>query len=128
MGIRGRAEGARAATRVMKALQNAKLGKDAVRTLAYSLQEEFDWHERRRVSRGYLASNSIEVRIDDVERVGEERHGTGDESTHEFATRLTECETQHEDEPATILVSQVSVIVVMMAAGSMGPGMLQGAQ
>lgn len=65
------AEGARAAAQVMQALRAAKLGKDAVRTLSYSLQEEFDWHERRRVSRGYLASNSIEVRIEDVERVGE---------------------------------------------------------
>jgi hypothetical protein len=63
-----------------------------------------------------------------VERVGEERQGTGDESTHEFDTRITECENQDEEEPATILVSQVSVIVVMMAAGSMGLGMLQGAQ
>lgn len=68
---KAQAAGARAASRVMQALQSAKLGKDAVRTIAYSLQEEFEWQERRRVSRGYLASNSIEVRIDDVERVGE---------------------------------------------------------
>jgi uncharacterized protein YggE len=44
---------------------------DAIRTLSYSLQEEFDHVDNRRVSRGYRASNTIEVRLDDLSRTGE---------------------------------------------------------
>jgi uncharacterized protein len=44
---------------------------DAVRTLAYTLQEEFDHVNDRRVSRGYRASNTIEVRVDEIARTGE---------------------------------------------------------
>jgi uncharacterized protein len=44
---------------------------DAIRTLSYLLQEEFDHVNDRRVSRGYRASNTIEVRIDDIARTGE---------------------------------------------------------
>jgi uncharacterized protein YggE len=44
---------------------------DAVRTLAYFLQEEFDHVNDRRLSRGYRASNTIEVRVDDIARTGE---------------------------------------------------------
>jgi uncharacterized protein len=44
---------------------------DTIRTLSYLLQEEFDHVNNRRVSRGYRASNTIEVRIDDIARTGE---------------------------------------------------------
>lgn len=44
---------------------------DAIRTLSYTLQEEFDRVDDRRVSRGYRASNTIEVRVDDLPRLGE---------------------------------------------------------
>ncbi|HXE79741.1 MAG TPA: SIMPL domain-containing protein [Vicinamibacterales bacterium] len=47
-----------------------QLPPDAIRTLSYSIQEEFDFAEGRRVSRGYRVSNAIEVRVDDLSRLG----------------------------------------------------------
>lgn len=59
----------------MSAVQNklaaAGIAKDAVRTLAYQLDLESDWVNGKRVPRGYVARNSIEVRLDDLTRTGE---------------------------------------------------------
>jgi uncharacterized protein YggE len=52
-------------------LRSAGVPADAIRTVAYDLQQEFDYVEGRRISRGYVARNSIDVRVDDVARVGE---------------------------------------------------------
>ncbi len=56
---------------VMAKLKGMGLGTDAIRTLAYDLQPEFDYNNGKRILRGYVARNSIEVRVDDIERVGE---------------------------------------------------------
>ncbi len=62
---------AKASRTAMQALAGARLGEDALQTLSYSLQEEYDWQDRKRTLRGYVARNTIEVRIDEVARVGE---------------------------------------------------------
>jgi uncharacterized protein YggE len=62
---------AKASQTVLGALEGAQLGSDALRTLSYSLQEEYDWEDRKRTLRGYVARNTIEVRVDEVTRVGE---------------------------------------------------------
>jgi uncharacterized protein YggE len=51
-------------------LRAAGVPADAVRTIAYDLQQEWDFVNNRRVSRGYVARNTIEVRIDAVDRAG----------------------------------------------------------
>ena len=56
---------------VQEALKSARIPDDAVRTVGYDLQQEFDFINGKRVARGYLARNSIEIRVDDVTRVGE---------------------------------------------------------
>jgi hypothetical protein len=56
---------------VQDKLRGAGVPADAIRTIGYDLQQEFDFVNNRRVSRGYVARNTIEVRIDDIERVGE---------------------------------------------------------
>jgi len=56
---------------VLDALRSAKIPDDGVRTTGYDLQQEFDFTNGKRVPRGYVARNSIEVRVDDVGRVGE---------------------------------------------------------
>jgi uncharacterized protein YggE len=56
---------------VQKRLAEARLPKETVRTLGYSLEQEFDFVDQRRVPRGFLARNSIEVTLDDVGRTGE---------------------------------------------------------
>lgn len=62
---------AQSMTAVRAALKNARVPDDAVRTLSYSLNEEVEFPDGKRVSRGYRATNLIEVRLDDVTRVGE---------------------------------------------------------
>jgi uncharacterized protein YggE len=56
---------------VQEALRAAKVPPDAIRTQGYDLQQEWDFVKDRRVSRGYVARNAIEVRVDDTSRVGE---------------------------------------------------------
>jgi uncharacterized protein YggE len=62
---------AQAMAAVQQKLEGARLPKDSVRTVAYSLDEEFDYANNRRTSRGFRAVNTIEVRLDDIGRVGE---------------------------------------------------------
>lgn len=45
--------------------------KDALRTTGYDLQLEFDYRDGRQVPRGYVARSRLDVRLDDVTRVGE---------------------------------------------------------
>lgn len=56
---------------VQDALRAAKVPADAIRTAGYDLQQEWDFVKDKRVSRGYVARNTIDVRVDDVTRVGE---------------------------------------------------------
>jgi uncharacterized protein YggE len=56
---------------VMQKIKGAGLPGDAVRTTAYDLQPEFDYANGRQSLRDYVARNALEVRIDDVTRVGE---------------------------------------------------------
>ena len=63
-------QNAAAMTRVQDAVARARVPADAVRTLGFNLQEEFDWVNGKRVSRGYTASNSVEVRVDDLTTLG----------------------------------------------------------
>src|SRR5215510_7359027 len=56
---------------VQQKLVEAGIPREAIRTTGYSIQQEFDFTNGRRVPRDYLAHNGIEVRLDGVERVGE---------------------------------------------------------
>jgi uncharacterized protein YggE len=64
-------QNAEAMASVQGKLKGAKLAQDAIRTLTYNVQPEFDFPNGRRTLRGYVATNAIEVRVDDVGRVGE---------------------------------------------------------
>jgi uncharacterized protein YggE len=65
------AQNAKAMTSVQERLIAAGLPKDAIRTRSYDLNLESDWVNGRQVPRGYIARNTIEVRLDDITRVGE---------------------------------------------------------
>jgi uncharacterized protein YggE len=56
---------------VVSALKAAGVPAEAIRTLGYDLQQEWDYTGNRRISRGYVARNTIDVRVDRVDRVGE---------------------------------------------------------
>ena len=56
---------------VQDKLKSAGIPAEGIRTIAYDVQYEWDFVNNKRVGRGYVARNTIEVRIDAVERVGE---------------------------------------------------------
>ena len=55
---------------VRKKLAQTGVKDDQIRTLAYDLQLEFDFDKGRQVPRGYVARDTIEVRLDDITLVG----------------------------------------------------------
>ena len=64
-------QSAEAATTIHQRLGQARLGPDAVRTLGFDLEQEFEVTPNGRIPHEFVARNTIEVRVDDVGRVGE---------------------------------------------------------
>jgi uncharacterized protein YggE len=56
---------------VQDKLRAAGVPADAVRTIGYDVQYEWDFVNNKRVGRGYVARNTIEVRVDAVDRAAE---------------------------------------------------------
>jgi uncharacterized protein YggE len=56
---------------VQDKLRAAGIPTEAIRTTAYDVQYEWDFVNNKRVGRGYVARNTIDVRIDAIDRVGE---------------------------------------------------------
>jgi uncharacterized protein len=56
---------------VIDKLRGSGVPSDAIRTVGYDLQQEWDFVNNQRVSRGYVARNTIDVRVDAIDRVGE---------------------------------------------------------
>ncbi len=56
---------------VLKKLRSSGLPEDALKTRGYDLQPEFDYNNGRQTLRGYVARNSLEVRVDEIGKVGE---------------------------------------------------------
>jgi uncharacterized protein YggE len=60
-----------AMTPVQDKLRAAGIPADAIKTIGYDVQYEWDYVNNRRVGKGYVARNTIEVRVDTIDRVGE---------------------------------------------------------
>jgi uncharacterized protein YggE len=60
-----------AMTAVLAKLKGLGLPADAIRTSGYDLQPEFDYANGKQTLRGYVARNTVEVRVDDLARTGE---------------------------------------------------------
>jgi uncharacterized protein YggE len=79
VGAESRASSAREAQRrntelmtpILEKLRAAGLPADAIRTIGYDVQYEWDFVNNKRVGRGYVARNTVEVRVDSIDRVGE---------------------------------------------------------
>ena len=56
---------------VLQKVKGAGLSGDAIQTRGYDLQPEFDYNNGRQSLRGYVARNSVELRVDDLPRLGE---------------------------------------------------------
>jgi uncharacterized protein YggE len=63
-------QNATAMTSVLQKIEQAGVPKEAIKTIGYDLQPEFDYANGRQTFRGYLARNTVEVRLDDIDRVG----------------------------------------------------------
>jgi len=61
---------AEAMTAVHSALTRASVPVEAVKTVGYSLQPDLEWNNGRSRVRGYIVRNQIEVRVDDLQRLG----------------------------------------------------------
>ena len=79
IGAESRAQNAREAQRlnteamtpIQQKLRAAGIPADAIKTVVYDVQYEWDFVNNRRVGKGYVARNTVEVRVDAIERVGE---------------------------------------------------------
>jgi uncharacterized protein YggE len=58
-------------TAVQQRLLASGVAKEAVRTLGYSIQQEFDYPNGRRVPREFVARNALEVRVEPVDKAGD---------------------------------------------------------
>lgn len=56
---------------VTEKLKGMNLGADAIRTTSYELHPEFDYANNKQTLRGYVARNAIEVRVDEIARIGD---------------------------------------------------------
>ncbi|MSO57006.1 MAG: DUF541 domain-containing protein [Acidobacteria bacterium] len=63
-------QNAEAMTAVLQKVQQAGVPKDAIRTIAYDLQPEFDYANGRQTFRSFVARNTVEVRLGNIDRVG----------------------------------------------------------
>lgn len=58
-------------TTVRKKLKEARLPDEVIRTLSYYVDSEYDYVKGKYILRGYVARNTIEIRVDEIDRVGE---------------------------------------------------------
>ena len=59
-----------AMTSVLAKIKASGIPADAIETSSYVLQPEFDFVDNRQRLRGYVARNSVEVRVDDLPKLG----------------------------------------------------------
>lgn len=62
---------AAAMKKVRDELRQADIPDEAIQTAGFNLHEEVDYVDGRRVPRGYVVSNTIEVRVDELDELGE---------------------------------------------------------
>lgn len=62
---------AEAMTAVMKKIASFGVQKDAIKTIAIDLQMEFDYANGKQTPRGYVARNTVEVRVDELAKLGD---------------------------------------------------------
>lgn len=63
-------QNAQAMTALQSKLTSLGIPPSSVQTIAYNLQQEFDYQNGKQVPRDFLATHTIEVMVDDVNRVG----------------------------------------------------------
>ena len=105
---------------VQDKLRAAGIPADAVRTMGYDVQYEWDFVNGKRVGRGYVARNTIEVRIDTIDRVGEYLEiavGSGATSLHGIRFDMKD-QAKLEREALRLAVSDARAKAEAAAAGA----------
>ena len=64
-------QNAQAMSAVQQKLAALGMPKDAIKTVAIGLQLEYDYANGRQTPRGYVARNTIEVRVDELAKLGD---------------------------------------------------------
>jgi uncharacterized protein YggE len=64
-------QNAAAMSSVLQKLKGAGIPDEAIQTSAYDLQPEYDYNNGRQTLRGYVARNSLDVRVDALPKLGE---------------------------------------------------------
>lgn len=62
---------AEAMTAVLQKISSFGITKDAIKTTALDLQMEFDYANGKQTPRGYVARNTVEIRVDDLMKLGD---------------------------------------------------------
>ena len=62
---------AQAMTAVLERVAAFGIAKDAIKTTAIDLQMEFDYADGKQTPRGYVARNTVEIRVDDMAKLGD---------------------------------------------------------
>jgi hypothetical protein len=63
-------DNARAMEKVRDELRDHRIPDEAIRTASFNLREDVDWVNGKRVPRGYVVSNVVEVRVDALDSLG----------------------------------------------------------
>jgi uncharacterized protein YggE len=56
--------------KVREQLASAGIPSEAIRTISFNLREDIDFVNGNRIPRGYVVTNAIEVRVDDIDDLG----------------------------------------------------------
>ncbi len=114
------ATNAEAMTAVQQRIAAAGVPKDAVRTVSISLQQEFDYTGGKQTPRGYVARNIVEVRVDDLTRLGDVMDasvGSGATSIHGLRFDLKQRDV-HEREALKLAVADALSRAEAAASGA----------
>ena len=60
-----------AMTAVLDKIKSLGVPAEAIRTTAYTVQPDFEYQNGRQILRGYVARNQVEVRVDDLAKLGD---------------------------------------------------------
>lgn len=63
-------DNARAMEKVRDELRDLRIPDEAIQTTSFNLREDVDWVNGKRVPRGYVVNNTIEVRLDELDLLG----------------------------------------------------------
>lgn len=110
-------------TAVQQKLSALGIPKDAIKTVGVDLQLEFDYRDGRQTPRGYVARNTIEVRVDELAKLGDVLDATvGSGATNLHGLRFDVKDREKQEQQAL----QLAVVNAMEKAQAVAAGAKRG--